>query len=154
MSCSYSIYLIIMYFNPRIEAWLYKITNTNSPEFKSDLHASNGIKANNNGYQKIADEEQSHSEGKVEKSLSTNGQTNSAKETPEEKGDGKKKEKQQEERKEDGGEKQPLNGKVYNVIGNRKRPGSVLQKQERDRRSLCGDSFDGGFFVLLIVRFA
>ncbi|CAH3026751.1 unnamed protein product [Porites evermanni] len=110
MSCSYSIYLIIMYFNPRIEAWLYKITNTNSPEFKSDLHASNGIKANNNGYQKIADEEQSHREGKVKKPLSTIGQTNSAKETPEEKGDGKKEEKQQEERKEDGGEKQPLKG--------------------------------------------
>ena len=117
-----------MYFNPRIEAWLYKITNTNSPEFKSDLHASNGIKANNYGYQKIADEEQSHSEGKEKKPLSSNEQTNSAKETPEEKGDGKKEEKQQEERKEDGGEKQPLKGKVYNVIGNRKRPGSVLQK--------------------------
>ena len=99
-----------MYFNPRIEAWLYKITKTNSPEFKSDLHASNGIKANNNGYQKIVDEEQSHSEGKEKKTLSTNEQTNSAKETPEEKGDEKKEEKQ-EERKEDGGEKQPLKGK-------------------------------------------
>ena len=141
-----------MYFNPRIEAWLYKITNTNSPEFKSDLHASNGIKANNNGYQKIADEEQSHSGGKEKKPLSTNEQ-----ETPEEKGDGKKEEKQQEERKEDGGQKQPLKGKVYNVIGNRKLPGTVLQKQEQDRAdrgSLLGDSFDGGFFVLLIVRFS
>ena len=69
MSCSYLIYLIIMYFNPRIEAWLYKITNTNSPEFKSDLHALNGIKANNNGYQKIADEEQSHSGGKEKNHL-------------------------------------------------------------------------------------
>ena len=128
MSCSYLIYLIIMYFNPRIEAWLYKITNTNSPEFKSDLHASHGIKASNNGYQKIADEEQSHSGGKEKKSLSTNEQTNSAKETPEEKGNGKKEEKQQEERKEDGGQKQPLKGKVYNVIGNRKRPGTVPQK--------------------------
>ena len=93
-----------MYFNPRIEVWLYRITNTNSPEFKSDLHASNGIKANNNGYQRIADEEQSHSEG-------TNERTNSAKETPEEKGDEKKEEKQQEERKEDGGDEQPLKGK-------------------------------------------
>ena len=129
MACSYSIYLTIMYFNPRIEAWLYKITNTNSPEFKSDLHASNGIKANNNGYQKIADEEQSHSEGKEEKELSTNEQTNSAKETTEEKGDGKKEEKQrdqQEERTEDGGEKQPLKGKVYNFVKNRKRPETVL----------------------------
>ena len=154
MSCSYLIYLIIMYFNPRIEAWLYKITNTNSPEFKSDLHASHGIKASNNGYQKIADEEQSHSGGKEKKSLSTNEQTNSAKETPEEKGNGKKEEKQQEERKEDGGQKQPLKGRVYNVIGNRKRPGTVPQKQEQDRGSLLGDSFDGGFFVLLMVRFS
>ena len=39
-----------MYFNPRIEAWLYKITNTTSPEYKSDLHASNG---KNNGYSEI-----------------------------------------------------------------------------------------------------
>ena len=115
MSCSYSMYLIIMYFNPRIEAWLYKITNTNSPQFKSDLHASNGIKASNNGYRKIADEEQSHSEGKEKKPLSTNEQKNSAKEAHEEKGDGKKEEKQQEERKENGWEKQPLKGKVYNV---------------------------------------
>ena len=53
-----------MYFNPRIEAWLYKITNTNGPEFKSGLHASNAVTANKNGYQKIADEEQSYSEGK------------------------------------------------------------------------------------------
>ena len=129
MSCSYSIYLIIMYFNPRIEAWLYRMTNTNSPEYKSDLHASNGIKANNNGYQKIADEEQSLSEGKEKKPLSTNEQTSSAKETTEEKGDGKKKGKQrdqQEERKEDDGEKQPLKGKVYNFVANRKRPESVL----------------------------
>ena len=129
MSCSYSIYLIIMYFNPRIEAWLYKITNTNSPEFKSDLHASNGIKANKNGYEKIADEEQSPSEGKEKKPLSTNEQTNSAKETTEEKGDGKKEEKQrdqQEERKEDGGEKQPLKGKVYIFVKKRKRLETVL----------------------------
>ena len=115
MSCSYSIYLIIMYFNPRIEAWLYKITNTNSPEFKSDLHASNGIRANNSGYQKIADEEQSNSEGKEKKPISTNEHTNSAKETTEEKGNGTNEEKErdeQDERKEDGGEKQPLKGKV------------------------------------------
>ena len=38
----YSIYLLIMYFNPRIEAWLYKVTKTKSPEYKSELHASNG----------------------------------------------------------------------------------------------------------------
>ena len=132
MSCSYSIYLIIMYFNPRIEVWLYKITNTNSPEFKSDLHASNGIKANKIGYEKIVDEEQSHGEGKEKKPLSTTEQINSAKETTEEKGDGKKEEAQrdqQEERKEDGGEKQPLKGKVYNFVKNRKRPETVLQQK-------------------------
>jgi len=119
MSCSYSIYLIIMYFNPRIAAWLYKRTNTNSPEFKSDLHASNGIKANKNGYQKIADEEQSRSGEKEKKPLSTNEQTNSAKETPEEKGNGKKEAKHQEERKEDGGQKkgQSLSTKIFQKIG-------------------------------------
>jgi len=117
-----------MYFNPRIEACIYKITNSNSPEFKSDLHASNGIKANNNGYQKIADEEQSHSEGKEKKPLGTNEQANSAKETTEEKGDGKKEEKQrdqQEERKDDGGEKQPLKGKVFDFVGNQE-PVTIL----------------------------
>ena len=129
MFCSYSIYLIIMYFNHRIEAWLYRMTNTNSPEYKSDLHASNGIKATNNGYQKIPDEEQTPSEGKEKKPLGTNERTNSAEEMTEEKGDGKKEERQrdqQEERKEDGGEKQPLKGKVYNFVANRKRPESVL----------------------------
>ena len=129
MSCSYSIYLTIMYFNPRIEAWLYKITNTNSPEFKSDLHASNDIRANNSGYQKIADEEESHSEGTEKKPLSTNEQTNSAKETSEEKGNGMKEEEQpdqEEERKEDDGEKQLQSGKLYNFVMNRKRPETVL----------------------------
>ena len=133
MSCSYSIYLIIMYFNPRIEAWLYKITNTNSPEYKSELHASNGIKANKTGYQKIADEEQSHGEGKEKKPLSTTEQINSAKETTEEKGDGKKEETQrdqQEERKEDGGEKQPLKGKVYNFVKKWKRPETAFKNMQ------------------------
>ena len=130
MSCSYSIYLIIMYFNPRIEAWLYKVTNTSSPEYKSDLHASNGIKANNNGYQKIADEEQSHSEGKEKNPLSTNEQTVSANETTEEKGNGKKEGIQrdpQEKRNEDGGERQLLKGNVYIFVGNRKRPETGLK---------------------------
>ena len=51
-----------MYFNPRIEAWLYRITKTSSPKFKSDLHAVNRTnKTNNNaGYEKIADEEQGY----------------------------------------------------------------------------------------------
>ena len=118
-----------MYFNPRIEAWLYKITNSNSPEYKSELHLSNGIKANNNGYQKIADEEQSNGEEKEKNPLSTNEPTISTKETTEEKGDGKKEEKhldQQEGRKDDNGEKQSLKGKVYNFVGNRKRPETVL----------------------------
>lgn len=66
MACSYSIYLLIMYFNPRIEAWLYKVTNTTSPEYKSDLHASNG---NNNRYSQLpnADHDADESEKDVNK---------------------------------------------------------------------------------------
>ena len=45
-----------MYFNPRIEAWLYRITNTTSPEYKSELHASNG-NGKNSGYEQLANEE-------------------------------------------------------------------------------------------------
>lgn len=56
MVCFYSIYLLIMYFNPRIEAWLYRVTNTTSPEYKSELHASNG-NGKNNGYQQLTNEE-------------------------------------------------------------------------------------------------
>ena len=148
MSCSYSIYLIIMYFNPRIEAWLYKITNTNSPEFKSDLHASNGIKANKNGYQKIADEEQSHSEEKEKRPLSTNEQTNSAKETTEEKADGKKEEKQrdqQEERKEDVGKNNHLRVKFIILLGIEKDQKPSFKNRNRVGGLFLGrsDSFDG-----------
>ncbi|XP_068722403.1 sodium/potassium/calcium exchanger 4-like [Montipora capricornis] len=58
MVCSYSLYLVIMFFNPRIEKWLYRITNTTSPEFKSDLHASNETNsAKNEGYSKLAIDE-------------------------------------------------------------------------------------------------
>ena len=62
MACSYSIYLLIMYFNPRIEAWLYKVTNTTRPEYKSDVHASNG---NNNGYSQVPNDEADESEKDV-----------------------------------------------------------------------------------------
>ena len=61
MVCFYSVYLLIMYFNPRIEAWLYKITNTNSPEYKSELHATNGKK---NGYSQLAGDDTTDSESK------------------------------------------------------------------------------------------
>lgn len=61
MVCFYSVYLLIMYFNPRIEAWLYKITNTNSPEYKSELHATNGKK---NGYSQLAADDTTDSEAK------------------------------------------------------------------------------------------
>ena len=67
MVCFYSIYLLIMYFNPRIEEWLYKITNTTSPEFKSDLHASNG---KNDGYSEVPTGEDD--ETKVEKEKTDN----------------------------------------------------------------------------------
>ncbi|XP_074617599.1 sodium/potassium/calcium exchanger 4-like isoform X3 [Acropora palmata] len=63
MVCSYSMYLVIMYFNPGIERWLYKITNTSSPEYKSDLHASNGTSNDKSeGYSKLATEEGNASE--------------------------------------------------------------------------------------------
>ena len=61
MVCFYSVYLLIMYFNPRIEAWLYKVTNTNSPEYKSELHATNGKK---NGYSQLAADDTTDSESK------------------------------------------------------------------------------------------
>ena len=50
-----------MYFNPRIEAWLYKVTNTTSPEYKSELHATNGKK---NGYSQLASDDATDSESK------------------------------------------------------------------------------------------
>jgi len=50
-----------MFFNPRIEAWLYKVTNTNSPEYKSELHATNGKK---NGYSQLAADDKTDSESK------------------------------------------------------------------------------------------
>ena len=53
MVCFYSVYLLMMYFNPRIEAWLYKITKTKSPEFKSQLHEENG----KNGQNPLASED-------------------------------------------------------------------------------------------------
>ncbi|XP_078371659.1 sodium/potassium/calcium exchanger 4-like [Oculina patagonica] len=61
MVCFYSIYLLIMFFNPRIEAWLYKVTNTTSPEYKSELHATNGKK---NGYSQVPTDDAEDSESK------------------------------------------------------------------------------------------
>ena len=73
MVCFYSIYLLIMYFNPRIEAWLYKVTKTKSPEYKSELHASNG---KGQAYSQLPeDEEHEQDEGKDE-------EKNVEKETP------------------------------------------------------------------------
>ena len=61
MVCFYSVYLLIMFFNPRIEAWLYKVTNTTSPEYKSELHATNGKK---NGYSQLSTDDAADSESK------------------------------------------------------------------------------------------
>ncbi|CAH3045978.1 unnamed protein product [Porites evermanni] len=73
MVCFYSIYLLIMYFNPRIEAWLYKVTKTKSPEYKSELHASNG---KGQAYSQLPeDEEHEQDQGKDE-------EKNVEKETP------------------------------------------------------------------------
>ena len=66
MACSYSIYLLIMYFNPRIEAWLYKVTNTTSPEYKSELHASRG---KNNQYSQVPNDEAEESEEDLNKTV-------------------------------------------------------------------------------------
>lgn len=46
----YSVYLLIMYFNPNIEAYLYKVTKTTTPEFKSDLHEQQVKNGNNRSY--------------------------------------------------------------------------------------------------------
>ena len=48
-----------MFFNPRIEAWLYRVTNTTSPEYKSELHANNGKK---NGYSKVPGDDSENTE--------------------------------------------------------------------------------------------
>ena len=49
-----------MYFNPRIEAWLYKVTKTSSPEYKSDLHATNGNnkKKEEQDYEKVPSDDE------------------------------------------------------------------------------------------------
>ena len=90
-----------MYFNPRIEAWLHKITKTSTPEFKSDLHASNGIRnGNKDGYEKLIDEQQPDAE----------------KGTLGEKGDGekpKKKEDEEEDFEKSNREAKPLSGMIF-----------------------------------------
>ena len=89
-----------MYFNPRIEAWLHRVTNTSAPEFKSDLHASNGIgNGKKDGYEKLTDEQQPDAE--KEKGMLG------------EKGDGKKpkkKEGEEEEIQMSNPEAEPLRG--------------------------------------------
>ena len=65
-----------MYFNPRIEAWLYKVTKTKSPEYKSELHASNG---KGQAYSQLPeDEEHEQDQGKDK-------EKNVEKETPDKK---------------------------------------------------------------------
>lgn len=62
----YSVYLVIMYFNPRIEAYLYKVTKTTTPEYKSDLHeqnAKNGLD-NKGNYIKVKEDEENEVEEK------------------------------------------------------------------------------------------
>ena len=83
MVCFYSIYLLIMYFNPRIEAWLYKVTNTTSPEYKSELHA-NGANGKNNGYSQVPDEERGESKLDKNKDDDNEEKVDDEKGTPEE----------------------------------------------------------------------
>ena len=63
MVCFYSVYLLIMYFNPRIEKWLYKVTKTRCPEFKSQLHEKNGKVS----YNPLATEDQEEEDNKKKK---------------------------------------------------------------------------------------
>lgn len=101
-----------MFFNPRIEAWLYRITNTSNPEFKSDLDALNGNNKTNNiisSYEKMVDEKSYGIQEKEKKSDDTENNQDAEKETDEDKEDGKEQEEKNDRQKE---ETQPLNGKV------------------------------------------
>ena len=112
MVLSFSIYLLMMFFNPRIEAWLYRITNTSNPEFKSDLDALNGNNKTNNiisSYVKMVDEKSYGIQEKEIKSDGTENNQDAEKETDEDKADGKEQEEKNDKQKE---ETQPLNGKV------------------------------------------
>lgn len=81
-----------MYFNPRIEAWLYKVTNTTSPEYKSELHATNGKK---NGYSQLAGDDTTDSESKAQ---DENGEekNDAEKETPDKESEDQEQSKQEE----------------------------------------------------------
>ena len=101
-----------MFFNPRIEAWLYRITNTSNPEFKSDLDALNGNNKTNNiisSYEKMVDEKSYGIQEKEKKSDGTENNQDAENETDEDKADGKEQEEKNDKQKE---ETQPLNGKV------------------------------------------
>ena len=105
MVCFYTVYLLIMYFNPRIEAWLYKVTNTTSPEFKSELHATNGKK---NGYSQVAEVDAEDSETKQQDDNKTD-------QNDEEKGDVEKgKEDHEQNQKEEGKDRKAgFRGKLF-----------------------------------------
>ncbi|XP_074629158.1 sodium/potassium/calcium exchanger 3-like [Acropora palmata] len=110
MVLSFSIYLLIMFFNPRIEAWLYRITNTSNPEFKSDLDALNGNRKTNNitsSYEKMVGEKNYGIQEKEKKSDGTENNQDAERETDEDKPDGKEQEEKNDKQKE---ETQPLNG--------------------------------------------
>ena len=112
MVLSFSIYLLIMFLNPRIEAWLYRITNTSNPEFKSDLDALNGNRKTTNitsSYEKMVDEQNYGIQEKEKKFDGTENNQNAEKEKDEDKEDGKEQEEKNDKQKE---ETQPLNGKV------------------------------------------
>ena len=110
MVLSFSIYLLVMYFNPRIEAWLYRITNTSRPELKSDLDALNANSIDiTYSYQKMVDEENVRSQEEEKKSDGKENHQDAETETDEDKADGEEQEEKNDEQKE---ETQPLNGKV------------------------------------------
>ena len=103
-----------MFLNQRIEAWLYRITNTSNPEFKSDLDALNrneNSKTINTtfSYEKMVDEKNYRIQEKEKKSDGTENNRDAEKETDEDKADGKEREEKNDKQKE---ETQPLNGKL------------------------------------------
>lgn len=59
----YSVYLLIMYFNPNIEAYLYKVTKTKTPEFKSDLHEQQVKNGKNASYEPLYEKQDKETEG-------------------------------------------------------------------------------------------
>lgn len=99
-----------MYFNPRIEAWLYKVTNTTSPEYKSELHATNG---KSNGYSQIPNDAEDESKTGDNKGEAEEEKVDDAEKgtTEEEKGN-----EEQNKEEEDSKDRRGFHGNNFSVI--------------------------------------